>query len=618
MCSIFGVLGNADSEMVRSSAKTMFHRSPDGYDFWFDQDSKISLAHGRLAIRDLSSNGTQPMRSDCRRYMIVFNGEVYNTSFLKQGLKKNIWRGDSDTEVWLASFSERGILETLNLTNGMFAAAIWDVEEKKLFLCRDRFGEKPLYYRWQDNQLVFGSELKSLVQFLGHMSLNRDAIADYLAHSCVTRERSVYSGVNKVLPGEFLEFSYGSNVTCKKSNYWTSKPYSSSIVGDLQSGDLVDRIENALRGSVEEQLISDVPLGAFLSGGIDSSTVVSLARKIKGSLDTFCIGYDVDEYSELKHARAVAAHLNTVHHELVIKPNDLLDLLEELPLIYDEPFADSSQLPTLLLSKFAKEKVTVALSGDGGDEIFWGYNRYIFYHDYLELVFAMPLWMRKVVSSIMMTGSTPMKKLLNKIFSSKVVGLQEKVDKIAKLLTAVNIPESYKHVTSFWDNDGSWRTESCFNPDGLNEMNISDICWYLPDDVLVKVDRASMRYALETRAPFLSKDVFEVACSIPVKCHMADGIGKRLLKEVLYKHVPRHLVDRPKAGFGAPISQWLRHELKEWAWELINDPWLWGHDMLSKRKVLAVWELHQQKKRNCQHELWNIIMLQQWARYWRS
>lgn len=644
MCGIFGVVGPwaRDQEKIKKATRTLIHRGPDAEGYWFNENNLVAFGHRRLSIVDLSEAGAQPMASEVEvtsnraRWVITYNGEIYNTLELKAQLSRRAWRGHSDTEVLLACFEEKGISWTLDQIEGQYAFALWDHQTKKLLLVRDRLGEKPLYYGWLGGHFTFSSELKPIISlFSQDLELNALALEDYFTRSCIGGDRSVFEGIHKLPAGHFLELDEKalpmagtshagrpqSSIPPKK--YWSLKDIK---LGAHQASpdDLINQTESLLMKSLAQQMVADVPLGAFLSGGIDSSLIVALMQaQSPGKVKTFTVGFSNKSHNEAESARAVASHLETDHHELYVTEADLLAQVPNLPKVYDEPFADSSQIPTILVSQMAKRQVTVALSGDGGDELFAGYNRHHFAYETWPKIEKIPLAARKILSSSIhsLSPSTWEKVFgrLSKILPVKVSQPSEKIFKLARALNCNSLTEFYHSVST--------RSTTCLlAPQGYLfsgrpaedeilsalHMTLVDAEGYLPDDIMVKVDRASMSQSLETRAPFLNRQLVELAFGLPMDMKIRQGQTKWILRQILKKYVPDRLIDRPKMGFGVPLELWLRGELKDWAWSLIELKTLKEQGILDSQKVHRMWDEHQSGQRLWQNELWDVLMFQAW------
>ncbi|BFM49625.1 asparagine synthase (glutamine-hydrolyzing) [Marinomonas sp. THO17] len=633
MCGIAGFLGKSTSPDIDLSnmVNAIRHRGPDDQGIWFDQSAGIGLAHARLSIVDLSSAGHQPMQSISERYALVFNGEIYNHHLLRTELERDetrLWRGHSDTETLLAAIEKWGLEATLKKSKGMFAIALWDKENETLSLARDRMGEKPLYYGWVNDNFVFSSELKALRTLPKFNNLiSHDALALYLRYNAIPAPYSIYENLYKLEPGCIVSVKIGDDAV-NKAIYWSTVEVQRSGMMSPFSGtenDAVARLGETLKGAVALQMNADVPLGAFLSGGVDSSAIVALmqAQSMK-KIKTFSIGFDDKEYNEAEHARAVAQHLSTDHYDMYVSGQDALDVIPKLPHIYDEPFADSSQIPTYLVSQIAKQKVTVSLSGDAGDELFGGYNRYTMTNNIWKYLSPIPVPLRKLVSSSIQSVSPEhWSKLFNIITPSNrpQVNIGDKLHKGAKVLSSKNVDDLYTSLISSVDEPDMWlinRNKGVLaTPDlsflkPIERMMVQDMVGYLPTDILAKVDRAAMAVSLETRVPFLDPSVIEFAASLPLEYKIRNGVGKWVLREVLYKHVPKELIERPKMGFGVPLAEWLRGPLKAWAENLLDTQRLQEEGFFDVSLVRQKWQEHIAGKRNWQAQLWTVLMFQAW------
>jgi len=620
-------------------ANAIGHRGPDDAGTWEDADAGIALAHRRLSILDVSSAGHQPMGSACGRYVIAFNGEIYNHAELRRELeaagKSAGWRGHSDTETLLAAISVWGIGATLEKCVGMFAFALWDRTERKLTLARDRLGEKPLYYGMQGDTLLFGSELKALRQHPAFRAeIDRDALALYLRHNCIPAPYSIYQKIRKLPPGTWLEVGQAGALR-EPVAYWSAQQVAESGQHDPFAGseqDAVDELERLLKQSIGGQMVADVPLGAFLSGGVDSSTVVALMQaQSRRPVKTFTIGFSEKGYNEAEHAHAVAQHLGTEHTELYVTPAQAMAVIPRLSHIYDEPFSDSSQIPTWLVSELAREHVTVSLSGDGGDELFGGYNRHSIGQDVWRRTSQLPHALRGGLASIM-TGVSPER------WNSTIGALApllpgklrfgnpgDKLHKLAGVLRSDNAESLYLGLVSHWDDPaalvkGGREPATLLTgskpradlPDSALYMMLLDTMTYLPDDILTKVDRAAMSVSLETRVPFLDHRLVEFAWRLPLEMKIRNGEGKHVLRQVLYRHVPKALIDRPKMGFGIPLDNWLREPLRQWAEALLDGGRLEKEGFFEAGLVRKKWEEHLSGRRNWAYHIWDILMFQAW------
>jgi asparagine synthase (glutamine-hydrolysing) len=624
-------------EIVSTMANTLIHRGPDDSGTWIDPDAGIAFGHRRLAIIDVSKAGHQPMISADGRFIITYNGEIYNFQKLRQQLEKkgHRFRGHSDTEVMLASFVHWGVESCVKKFNGMFAFALWDRQNRQLWLARDRIGEKPLYYGVQNGTFFFASELKAIRAHPDFRpTINRDALASFLRFSYVPAPYSIYEGIKKLLPGHMLCFKSPLSESNPQS-YWSLEEVMHASNRDPFSGsedEAVDELEEMLKQTVKSRMISDVPLGAFLSGGVDSSTVVALMQSQSDRpVNTFTVGFREIEFNEAVHAKKVARHLGTNHTELYVSPQDAMDVIPKLSEMYDEPFADSSQIPTHLISALARQHVTVALSGDGGDELFAGYNRYLHAQKRWKLIESIPIELRKVISGMLMSiPVNTVEKIYEKIqffipsrsriplFSEKfqkaaqTISVSDQIQLYKRLVSIIYMPERYlcsgTEYTSFID-DESLRKESS---EFVSIMQKLDLMTYLPDDLLAKVDRASMAVSLETRVPFLDHDIIEFVMGLPLEFKVKNTNTKRLLRKVLYRYVPKELIERPKMGFTIPLGQWLRDPLKDWAQDLIEPDYLKKSGYFRSDEVLQMWDEHLKRRTNWGHQLWNILMFQSW------
>ena len=639
MCGITGFLapaGQAAGEMnaiVARMSDAMHHRGPDAGGIWTDAASGIALGHRRLSIVDLSPTGQQPMISASGRYVIVLNGEIYNFRKLRPELelKGHRFRGTSDTEVMLAAFEEWGVADSLPHFNGMFAFAAWDRATKTLYLSRDRMGEKPLYYGFAGNTFLFGSELKSLRQhpeFEGE--INRGAVAVYLRHNYIPAPYSIYQGIFKLMPGCVLELHANSEPVI--TPYWSLQDAARNGVASpltCSAAEATEQLDHLLRDSVGLQMVADVPLGAFLSGGIDSSTIVGLMQaQSSRPIKTFTIGFSEEEFDEAKYAKAVAQYLGTDHTELYITPREAMDVIPRLPQFYDEPFADSSQIPTYLVSQLARQSVTVSLSGDGGDELFGGYRIY-------RSVMKVNDTLRWAPAPLRSTAAWAMDAAVRtgvldgvKVKDGKYVGagpLTGRLTNLAEVFRLSTREELYRYMMSQWRNPtellpGVEEPLTAFTdpsrklrvPHLLETMEYVDMGSYLPDDILVKVDRAAMAVSLESRVPLLDYRVVEFSWRTPVSMKIRDGQGKWLLRQVAYRYVPRELLERPKKGFSVPVDQWICGPLRDWAEALLDETRLRNEGVFNPAPIRKVWKDHLAGTRNSNSLLWDVLMYQAW------
>jgi len=583
------------------------------------------------------------MRSHSGRYTIVFNGEVYNFEDIRAELGLGIaWKGRSDTEVMLEAFDRWGIEGATTRFIGMFAFAVWDVLERKLHLVRDRLGIKPLFYGLVGGHFVFASELKAIRQYPGFANeIDRNALALYMRHNCIPCPHSIYAGIFKLPPGCILTMTSPQGEHHVR-RYWSAVEVARRAFASPQSvddTDFISQLDTKLRDAIRMRMIADVPLGAFLSGGIDSSTVVALMQaQSNRPVRTFTIGFAQEEHDEAAHAKRVAQHLGTHHTELYVTPEDALNVVPLLPSIYDEPFADASQIPTFLVSRLAREHVTVALSGDGGDELFAGYNRHYLTRSIWRSLQRFPRPLRKAaaacIHSIPPAGIDATyrfgKSFLPQDKHGAISG--DKLHKFARFLDAESPQAIYLRALSHWDQPTEIVQHSV-EPDtvrgfmaqlswmpGIEEaMMLTDLVNYLPDDILTKVDRASMATSLEARIPLIDHRIVEFAWGLPLRFKIRNGIGKWILRQVLYRYVPRELVERPKMGFGIPIDSWLRGPLREWAEDLLTTDALNRHGFLNPGPIRSKWQEHISGKRNWQHLIWDVLVFQDWLEHnWSS
>ncbi len=639
MCGITGFL-NLSTRFSRDElvawvarmAEQIRHRGPDDSGVWVDEGAGIGLGFRRLAIIDLTPTGHQPMLSADGRYVIVFNGEVYNFSALKEDLTQlgHTFRGTSDTEVMLAAVVEWGLESAVKRFNGMFAFALWDRKERCLYLVRDRLGIKPLYFGWMGSTFIFGSELKTLAvhpDFHGHV--DRNALASFLRFNYVPTPYSIFKHVRKLEPGTILRVDAASGPGQFNSQvYWSAREVvENGIQEPFVGGDqeAADTLENLLRDSIRLRMIADVPLGAFLSGGVDSSTVVALMQTQSSlPVKTFTIGFEEDSFNEAVHARAVARHLGTEHTELALTPAEARAVIPLLPQIYDEPFSDSSQIPTFLVSRLARQHVTVSLSGDGGDELFAGYNRYTWVGRLWKSIGWMPMPARRAIARLIASLTPAQWERLLRFSGYSEPG--EKMRKLAEALPAANPEAIYQRLASHWHepqavvNGGvEWSLPDLSSErwpkgaDTLQRMMYFDLVSYLRDDILAKVDRASMANSLEARVPLLDDHrVVEFAWRLPTHLKIREGQSKWLLRQVLYRHVPRTLIERPKQGFGIPIDDWLRGPLRGWAEEYLSEARIRREGIFFVDPIRRKWQEHLEGRQNWQYYLWDILMFQTW------
>ena len=656
MCGIAGffVPFNGRPLDIQSAAirmvRQLAHRGPDGEGIWCDSQSGLSLAHRRLSILDLSAAGHQPMLSHCGRYVITFNGEIYNHQSIRQELRDTNaaiggFNSNSDTETMLAAISCWGLEKTLAKSVGMYAFALWDREERVLHLVRDRIGEKPLYYGLHKGALLFASELKAIMAYPGfHGEVDRNVLAEYFRYSSIQAPFSIFKGIFKLPPGSTLRITQDSIL---KGSLGTPKTYWSfldAIVSGKENpfegsiSEVGDELERLLKQSVSGQMLADVPVGAFLSGGVDSSTVVALmqsqtSRRVK----TFTIGFHQSDYDEAHYARAVATHLGTDHTALYLTPDQALAVIPNLPKLYDEPFADVSQIPTFLVSELAKSHVGVCLSGDGGDELFGGYNRHLIGARLWRSLILLPKPARKIISAMLTTASPLiLESILNNFSfalpkSLRISSQAFRLKKIAELLTASSPEELYFQLISHWSvperlvigaNSSTRLPSELLSTAQMteieNQMMLMDSSTYLPDDVLVKIDRAAMGVSLETRTPILDHRIVEFAWRLPLHMKIRKHEGKLPLRQVLDRYVPRSLTERPKAGFGVPIDLWLRGPLKDWAEDLLDPVQLKNSGYLDTELIWDIWKKHLSGKQDYSTQLWSVLMFQEWINAYES
>jgi asparagine synthase (glutamine-hydrolysing) len=646
MCGIAGfwspsLVASARRDAVRDMTLRLAHRGPDADGHWVPSDTPIALGHRRLSILDLSASGAQPMWSASGRFVISFNGEIYNFRDLRERLHAAgaSFRGTSDTEVLLAGFEAWGVMATLGEAVGMFAIAVWDIREQELLLARDRIGEKPLYYGVCGDSLVFGSELKALRRHPHWKGeVDRGAVALLMRYGFVPAPHSIYAGIGKVMPGTVLSFRPRDGLVPTVSTFWSA--ITVARVGAARPSprsdvELVDELDSLLRRAVSDQMISDVPLGAFLSGGLDSTTIVALMQaQSKGPVRTFSIGFFDPKFEEARHARAIAAHLRTIHTEHYITAEESMRVIDRLPTLYDEPFADWSQIPTYLVSTLARDSVTVALTGDGGDELFGGYDRYVGLDKIWRSLRVVPRPARlSIAQRIDLVDRLDARRWNPDAWHRDEGGRSRrshrvvvKARKIARLLRCEWREDLYHELLSSWtdpsrlvpgaDELGTAITDvSNLMPTAsfAQQMMHLDLMCYLPDDVLVKVDRAAMGVGLETRTPFLDHRVVEFAAKLPLRLKLRDKQSKWILRRLLDRYVPRAFVERPKMGFGVPLHDWLRGPLREWAASKLEPNRIARHGLFDQSEVGHIWQEHQRGYSNNAATLWPILMFDAWA-----
>jgi len=633
MCGIAGILSKKQSRnflelFSRRASKILEHRGPDDSGNWINDNT--ALIHRRLSIIDLSKSGHQPMFSSCRRYILVFNGEIYNHKALRKQLEianpNIIWSGTSDTEVVLAAINFFGLIKAVTKFEGMFSIGLLDRSQHKLHLIRDRAGEKPLYYGIIDNDLVFGSELKVFKAHPGFKGeINSNALHEFIRLSYVPDNMSIFKNIGKVQPSEIVTIDT-KTFKFEKSYYWT-------LIKDdrfkgLSDIEMTKRIDTRLQNIISNQIVADVNVGAYLSGGIDSSIVSSIMQYVSTKkINTFSIGFNESMYDESKDAKKVASFINSKHFEIILSSDDLAASIDYMPKIFDEPFADSSQIPTFLISKFAKSHVSVVLTGDGGDEIFGGYNRHVWTNGLWRKTRNIPPVFLKLFSKILTTPSQERWNMIYsflEIFIAKKYRMRlpgEKIYKIAKALSCSTTNELYRFLTSSWLNvDGLLINKNSliesFNNDNLDDTEsimYRDFKEYLPGDILTKVDRASMSVSLETRAPFLDHNLIEDAWNLPMHMKIRHGNGKYVLKEILKKYIPNY-ENKPKMGFGVPIDSWLRGPLKSFTTDVLNEKEIINDAIFDFKTIDKLLKEHFSGRYNHHHKIWNLIMFQLWMK----
>jgi len=633
MCGVAGILGQGSrtdlGQTVKLMSDAMVHRGPDGAGIW--EDENVALAHRRLSILDLSEAGAQPMLARSGRYVISFNGEIYNHAELRRQLELRgpvPWRGHSDTEVILEAVDQWGCLRTLEAMVGMFAIIVWDRELRRLLLARDRLGEKPFYYGRVNGGFVCASELHAFRRIPGWSTgISRRSLSGFMRNGYVSGASTIYESVFRLPPGHFLEVCLDPSMDLTPLPYWTPVTDRDSQL-QVEDEMAVAQLETLLDEAVRHQMMSDVPVGAFLSGGVDSSTVVALMQKNSNRrVQTFTIGFNDPQFDESAYAAEVARHIGTDHVSLEISPKDALSVIADIPRIYDEPYADASQVPTILVSRLAARTVKVALSGDGADELFGGYNRYLVTNRVWNHLQRIPMPMRRGMSRMMQSISPGQWEGLQSMGGTFWGALKrqsqvgDKALKFANIIPACNESDLYGRITALWGSeenpvlgvDGHGYPDLPLGNWALCErMMRADTLAYLPDDILVKVDRAAMAVSLETRAPFLDHRVVEFAQRLPLNLKIKQGKSKWILRQILYKHVPKQLVDRPKMGFGVPIGDWLRGPLRDWAESLLDERRLREEGYLSPQQVRTCWKDHLSGQRNFQYRLWAVLMFQSW------
>ncbi len=639
MCGFTGFIdpnghygGQAEAILVNMRDQ-LSHRGPDDCGIWQDAKTGVFLSHRRLAIQDLSPHGHQPMLSPGKRYVISFNGEIYNFPALRKQLQRGNdsirWQGHSDTEVLLVAIESWGLDKTLQACVGMFAFALWDRQERMLYLVRDRLGEKPLYYGYQQGVFLFASELKALKPHPAMASLiNRDAIALLFRHSYIPAPYSIYQGIEKLLPGHYLRL----DLNLQKKDlfcYWSLADVVNRGQQQVFSGnsqEALDHLEFLLQQAITGQSRADVALGAFLSGGIDSSLVVALMQKnIRQPVKTFSIGFSEKDYNEAEYAKTIANHLGTQHTELYVTSRQIMEVIPKLPFVYDEPFADPSGLPTFLLAEMTRQQVSVSLSGDGGDELFGGYTRYRQSQTLWRYLKLLPTPLRIQLGRCLQRIPA---RAWQRIFSpvsalhQPLNRIGDRIPKLAEMLAVNDRQALYRNIMSFWQNPAdvvagahdvpTQLQQSAIDLDFFQQMMYLDSISYLPDDILTKVDRAAMAVSLETRIPLLDHRLVEFAWSLPQALKIRNDESKGLLRQIAYRHIPRQLLERPKAGFAIPLASWLRQDLRPWAEDLLDATQMHQQGFLDAEKIQIKWREHVSGSRNWHYYLWNVLMFQLW------
>ena len=625
MCGIAGFCnfpdrkGNGESlkENIERMKQRMYHRGPDAGGSWISEDGNVVFGHRRLSIVDLSENGAQPMMSKSGRFVICFNGEIYNHKKLAEKLleegKVTAFKGTSDTEVLLEAFEAYGVEETIKQCKGMFGIALYDKKERTLFLLRDRIGEKPLYYGMVGDSFVFASDISCISVLEGFNNpINRKVLDIYFTHGYIPAPYSIYEGIYKLEAGTILEIKSPFNKWGIKP-YWSLKEVAKKGQQHLFTGtekEAADELERLLKASIAEQMVADVPVGAFLSAGIDSSAIVALMQSLNSQkVRSFTIGMDEKEYNEAVYAKEIARHLGTEHTELYITEQDAREVIPKLSGMFGEPFADSSQIPTYLVSKMTREHVTVSLSGDGGDELFCGYTSYASVERIWNKMKGIPYFIRKPCSELVLRSPLIKKDMIR--IKGKLLGAKGPSD----LYIASYETDPLTKQISLCEEECSYKYSE-FEPNFLEETNhnimLMDMLMYHPDDILVKVDRTAMAVSLETRVPMLDKDVVEFAWTLPVEFKRKDGVSKKVLRDVLYRYVPKEMMERPKKGFSIPVQKWLRQpQLREWAESLIDRKVLENQGILNPDVVWKIWKDFIDNDQ-WRIQIWFILMFQQW------
>jgi len=642
MCGILGVIDNRSGQselrdLATLMADALHHRGPDDAGIWIDESTHFALGHRRLSIHDLSPLGAQPMYSASENLVIAFNGEIYNFKSIRQNLIEEgcIFRGSSDTEILINAIEYWGVKAALGKCIGMFAFAVYDRSKKTLTLARDRIGEKPLYYGFIGNRFLFASELKGLLTACdARPKIDMGALSSYFRYGYISAPNTIYENIKKLEPGAFFTIDVTA-ITNKFSDiavqrYWVLDSLFQSDSNNLLSDEKIatTKLDTILNNVINEQALSDVPLGAFLSGGIDSSVVASILQsQNKNPIDTFTIGFDDKSFNEAEHAKAIASHIGSSHHELYISAQDALNIVPTLSHVYDEPFADSSQIPMLIVSRLARQKVTVCLSGDGGDELFCGYNRYTHAKNVIQKMQFAPDVIKKLgaygLKNISPRSWDSLYLNINNLFGKKGgANFGSKMHKLADLAASKDAQSAYDFLCSYWvhpeqlfltsTNESRLAAKHNFETNFLDAAMEWDQKWYLPGDNLVKTDRASMAASLELRVPLLDLRVIEFSWSIANELKLKHGLSKWILRQVLYKYVPQKLIDRPKMGFSIPVGDWLRKDLRGWAETYIATDFLISQGIFRKEVIQNIWQQHLCGSHDHSNKLWTFLMFQDW------
>ncbi len=634
MCGLAGIFDPfnvLNYEFLKETTKLMSnkvrHRGPDSDGLWSDSDDRISIGHQRLSIIDLSANGSQPMVSSNKRYVIAYNGEIYNNETLRKELKnKNVhFKGNSDTETLIEAINFWGLEQTLHKLIGMYAFALWDRESKILKLVRDRIGIKPLYWGKIRKFFAFSSELSSFKEIRNtSFSINRNALTSLLKYNYIKSPMSIYENIYKLEPGCILTIDKNGNEQTER--YWDIHHFYENKAKKEVLEEKIYEIENLISDSVKLRMISDVPIGTFLSGGIDSSLVTALMQEnSKKPINTFTIGFDKSDFNEASHAKKIAKYLGTKHTEHYITEKNALDIVYKLPHIYDEPFADVSQIPTFFVSQLAKTSVSVVLSGDGGDEVFAGYTRYLWSYYYSNKIKIMPKIIRKNLGKLIQNSRPEtLNKLIN-LLPNRFIPPQasDRIKKIGSILSSDNSQDVYDALTSQWqdpyqgiinnfNNNEAFKLNFSSKITDVCNMQVSDLTGYLPNDILTKLDRASMAVSLEARVPLIDHRLIEKSLNLPDNLKIDNGKGKQILRKMLSKYIPTNLTNRPKQGFTVPLNDWLKGPLIEWAEDLLSEDKINREGYFNYKQVSQYWKEHKQGIANRQNQLWSVLMFQSW------